>query len=141
MVDDSLLLLLLAGVAGPEPTNALRQSQVFTTGSWYWRLARAIRDPRSVGTLTRAFSALTVSEQDAVHSALAELPGQVGLIGPRDLVPVMTSLPTPRRLNLLTAEAIATAILLDATIAVTTESDLLHEACSTLGVPVRSDLT
>lgn len=53
----------------------------------------------------------------------------------------MTSLHTPRRLNLLAAEALATAILLDATIAVTTESDLLSEACSALGVPIRHDLS
>lgn len=141
VVDDSLLLLVLAGVGGTQITEAVLAIEVFTTGSWYWRLARAIRDPRSTGALTRAFAALEAPEQDAVRSALGELPGNIGLIGARDLVPVMTSLHTPRRLNLLAAEALATAILLDATIAVTTESDLLSEACSALGVPIRHDLS
>lgn len=57
VVDDSLLLLVLAGVGGTQITEAVLASEVFTTGSWYWRLARAIRDPRSTGALTRAFAA------------------------------------------------------------------------------------
>lgn len=137
MVDDDNLLLILAERAGAEVAEALGVGEVFTTGSWYWRLARAIRDPHSAGVLTRAFSALTTEKQESVRQSLADLPDHIGLYGARELVPVMTSLRTPRRLNLLTAEALATALLLDATITVTTEAELLTESCSALGIAIR----
>ena len=48
IVDDALLRLL----ALTAPDNILDQArtgQVFTTGSWYYRLAKAVAQPRVVG--------------------------------------------------------------------------------------------
>jgi hypothetical protein len=49
----------------------------------------------------------------------------------------MSALDVGRRLNLLTAEALAAALVLEATISVTTESALLNESSRRLGVEVR----
>jgi hypothetical protein len=49
----------------------------------------------------------------------------------------MSALTVGRRLNLLTAEAIAAAVVLDASIVVTTDSALLTDACTRVGVEVR----
>jgi hypothetical protein len=54
----------------------------------------------------------------------------------RRLVPIMTVLNTGRRLNLLTGEAVAAAVALDADVAVTTRSALLNDACDRLGIQV-----
>lgn len=141
VVDDHNLLRVLAGQFEDDDANALEAGEVFTTGSWYWRLARAVRDPASSGQLTRAFAALGDQSQASVRAALADLPAQVGLYGARELVPVMTSLRTPRRVNLLTGEAVATALLLDATIVVATRSDLMAESCQALDIPMRFTAT
>jgi len=59
VVDDALLLGVLAGTAPRELQDAASASQVATTGSWYWRLSRAILDPTSQGALSGAFGELT----------------------------------------------------------------------------------
>lgn len=140
VVDDHNLLRVLAGQFENDDADALEAGAVFTTGSWYWRLARAVRGPASSGQLTRAFATLGDQSQDAVRAALADLPAQVGLYGARELVPVMTSLRTPRRVN-LSGEAVDTALLLDATIVVATRSDLMAESCQALDIPMRFTAT
>jgi hypothetical protein len=52
----------------------------------------------------------------------------------RRLVPIMRRLDAGRRLNFLTAEAVAAALALGAGIRVTTESRLLADACQTLSI-------
>ena len=112
-------------------------NEVFTTGCWYWRLSRALHDGMVTGALTRAMEDLDAEQQTRVVGAVQHLPRQFGLLSLRQLVPVMTALETGRRLNLLTAEAIAAAVVLDATIMVTTQSALLTESCTTLSVDLR----
>ena len=73
----------------------------------------------------------------AVRGRIARLPDEIGLIGPRTLVPVMAGLNTPRRLTYLSAEAMALAILTDATVAVRTDSPPLREACQALQIDYR----
>lgn len=133
VVDDALLLAVLAGTA---PRSAL-VGDVSTTGSWYWRLTRAVLDDRSTGSLTQAFLRLPEEDQQRVREGLRSLPNEIGLLGFRRLVPIMAALDGGRRLNLLTAEAIAAALVLDADIAVTTRSPLLDGACERLGIQVR----
>jgi hypothetical protein len=87
--------------------------------------------------LSRALGDLTAPQQARVVASIERLPENVGLLSLRDLVPVMTALDVGRRLNLLTAEAIAAALVLDATVVVTTDSVLLTESCARLGVDVR----
>jgi len=132
VVDDTLLLAVLAGSA---PRAAL-VGDVSTTGSWYWRLTRAVLDDRSTGSLTRAFLRLPEEDQQRVREGLRSLPNEIGLLSFRRLVPIMAALEGVRRLNLLTAEAVAAALVLDADIAVTTRSPLLDGACERLGIQV-----
>lgn len=94
-------------------------------------------DGASSGALTRALSDLTVAQQARVVASAQRLPDHVGLLSLRDLIPVMTALDAGRRLNLLTAEAIAAALALDATLVVTTDSALLTESSARVGVDVR----
>jgi hypothetical protein len=134
IIDDALLYAVLADHRQPTTDpyiDAATRSEVFTTGSWYWRLSRALAH-RGRGSLSRAFLALDESERRRVSTAVSSLPDTIGLLGLRNLVPVMAAL--PGQLNFLTAEAVATALVLDATIAVTTESDLLRQAAAAAGV-------
>jgi hypothetical protein len=132
VVDDLLLLEVLAGVAGPTCQAAFEAGEVFTTGSWYWRLANAVRTTRLEGALTRAFNELGSPEQGLVRDHLAELPPSVGLLDYRKLVPVMTAIDLPRPLNMLAADAIATAITVNATILVRTDAPLVRSAAQAL---------
>lgn len=132
VVDDALLLGALAGSA-PRPALA---SDVATTGSWYWRLTRAVLDDRSTGSLSRDFDRLPAEDQQRVREGLLSLPNEIGLLSFRRLVPIMAALDSVRRLNLLTAEAVAAAVVLDADIAVTTRSPLLDDAYERLGIQV-----
>lgn len=135
VVDDLLLLEVLAGVAEPSTQSAFEAGEVFTTGSWYWRLANAVRTQRLEGALTRAFSDLGVSEQRLVQDHLAELPLSIGLLDYRKLVPVMTAIDVGRPLNMLAAaDAVTTAMTIDATILVRTDAPLVRTAAQALGL-------
>ncbi len=136
VVDDALLLAVLTSQSH-QPVIALiaaaAEGEPFTTGSWYWRLARALARPGR-GALSRAMEAMSDQEQRQAETALRELPDEVGLMSLRRLVPVMRAL--PGQLNLLTAEAVATAVVLGGGIVVTTESPLLTRAAQSAGVTV-----
>lgn len=136
IVDDALLLAILAeqeSVSQALLITAAETGEVFTTGSWYWRLARALARPGQ-GALSRALVASSEDEQRRVHNALDQLPPEIGLLSIRRLVPVMAAL--PGQLNLLTAEAVAAAVVLGAKIAVSTPSPLLTAAAGSVGVGV-----
>ena len=136
VVDDTLLLAVLAGTAS-FPALGPDAADVATTGSWYWRLTRAVLDDRSTGSLTQAFNRLPGDDQRRVREGLLVLPAQIGLLSFRRVVPVMAALDSGRRrLNLLTAEAVASAVLLEADIATTTRSSLLDDTCQRLGIQV-----
>jgi hypothetical protein len=137
IVDDALLLAIIAE-RQELPIESLlaqvAQGEVFTTGSWYWRVTRAVSGSGQ-GALSRHVSALRDEERLRVLSALSYLPSEVGLLSLRRLVPVMAAL--GGQLNLLTAEAIAAAVVLQAEIVVTTNSPLLTQAAEAAGVTVR----
>jgi len=134
VVDDLLLLEVLAGVAESNTQAAFESGEVFTTGSWYWRLAKAVRTDRLEGALTRGFNDLGVPEQRLVQDHLAELPPSVGLLDYRKLVPVMTAIDVGRSLNMLAADAIATAMTIDGTILVRTDAPLVRFAAHVLAL-------
>lgn len=69
-----------------------------------------------------------------MHNSLDQLPAEIGHLSMRRLVPVMTAL--PGQLNLLTAEAVAAALVLCARIAVPTASPFLAAAASSVDVGV-----
>lgn len=110
VIDDSLLFAVLAGTAAEDLQAAGDQGAIFTTGSWYWRLSRALHGRTSTGSLSRAMADLTAAQRARVIVSVERLPDNVGLLSLRELVPVMTALDTGRPLNLLTAEAIAVAV-------------------------------
>jgi hypothetical protein len=95
VVDDALLLAILAeqqGAAKAFLNTAAEAGEVFTTGSWFWRLARVVARPGQ-GALSRALAASSEDEQRRVHNALDQLPAEIGLLSLRRLVPVMAALP------------------------------------------------
>ena len=136
VVDDLLLLNVLTGRAVPAVDlymGAAERGEVFTTGCWYWQAARGVSRPGR-GMFSGYLATLNEDERFRVRSSTEHLPDGIGVLSLRRLVPVMAAL--PGQLNLLTAEAIAAAVVLDATVAVTTESDLLSSAAEAAGVPV-----
>src|SRR5436309_1168724 len=106
VIDDALLLEVLGGVATDRLQDAFDAAQIFTTGSWYYRLSSALRSRRLQGALTTAFDALGTSAQALVQANLASLPSSIGLLEYRTLVPIMTALEVDKGLNMLAADAI-----------------------------------
>lgn len=113
--------------------EAAQRKELYTTGYWYWRLARAIAHPIG-GRLSGPLDAMPEEVQRRVLSAMADLPSSIGVLPLRRLVPVMAAL--PGQINALTAEAVAAAVVIDGAIAVTTESEMLYRAAGAAGVPV-----
>jgi hypothetical protein len=85
--------------------------EVLTTSSWYYRLHRAIHDPISTGSLSRMATNLPPADWDGLLAALDDLPPEIVVPGPRLVVPIMGVLRLRRRVNHLTAEALAVAKL------------------------------
>lgn len=134
VVDDHLLLDLLAG----DPNEWLRaeagQSAVYSTAAWYYRLATAAHHGTGIGALSRKLSVLPASFR---RERIDNLTDRIGLIGPRLLVPVMAALATRRRPNVLMAEALAVALITESTIVVSTHSELLRDGATDLGIEYR----
>lgn len=137
VLDDALLVATLASIAPAEILEAHRHGSVATTSSWLYRLSRALQDRSREGSLGRSFAHLPAGAQERVRSDLADLPISVGLVPTRALVPAMALLSVEHRLNFLTPRPSAAAVLLDAVICVTTQSELLDRAAAALHVEVR----
>ncbi len=129
VLDDHLLLDLLTGSAVGWLAAQASSSAIYTTSTWYYRVASAADHGSGSGALSGRIASLADAEQRHVRAHLGSLPDRYGLIGPRTLVPMMASLRTPRNLNFLSAEALALAVLTESTIAVRTDSPPLREAC------------
>jgi len=136
VIDDALLLMVLAGSPTFELAEAMRAGELFTTSSWYYRLGRAAHDRSFLGALSRATEALPAERQAGVATALDALPDEIGLPDMRELVPVMRRLEAGRLVNFLTAEAVALGLVLGGGLRVTTRSPLLEGACRALGIDV-----
>lgn len=134
VVDDALLLTVLAGSGAPELGEAMGRGELFTTGAWYYRLARAAHDRTFSGALSSAIEALPPDRRRRAFASLDALPDEIGLLSMRRLVPVMRRLDVGRRLNFLTAEAVAAAVILEGSVRTTTDSPLLGDACRSLGI-------
>lgn len=134
LVDDLLLLDALSDTAPVDVQSAVARGELFTTGSWYYRLGRAVTAGSGTGRLSGRFERLEEPVRGRVLSALGELPEEVGLLSLRVVVPVMRALTVSRPLNFLNAEALGAALLLDATIIVTTDAPLLRAATRELAV-------
>jgi hypothetical protein len=138
VVDDHLLLDILAGVPSIEADKHLGNESIATTLSWFFRLGRALDSSRSQGSLSRRFSDLTPDRRTMLRESMIRLPENIHLVETRTLVPVMIAISNTTRANLLTADALATALTFDPSIAVTTNSPLLLEVSAlTVHVDVR----
>lgn len=137
VIDDHLLLDLLSESAGGWLAQAVSQSTVYTTASWYYRVASAAEHGSGRGSLSGRIGVIAEPDGGALRGRIAALPDEIGLVGPRTLVPLMARLRTPRRLNYLSAEALALAVLTDAAVAVRVDSPPLREACEALQVTYR----
>jgi hypothetical protein len=137
VVDDHVLLDLLTDNLPQWLARAVRQEAVYTTSSWYYRLASASEHGSGTGALSGRVALLPERPRAEVRAAILELPIEIGLISTRVLVPVMASLRSPRRLNYLSAEALAVAVLTEARVAVRTDSPPLRQACEAFHVDYR----
>jgi len=134
VVDDALLLLVLAEAATPRLHEAFEAGEIFTTSTWYYRLASALRTRRVEGALTTAFRTLAAPEQRLVEARLQALPPSIGLLDYRKLVPIMTALEVERPVNMLAADAVATAIVVEGRILVRTDAPLVRATALALDV-------
>lgn len=136
VVDDRLLLdvVVESSTQALQPyLHAVERRELYTTGYWYWRLARAIANPLG-GALSGPFAGMAEEDRRRVLAAMASLPDSIGILNLRRLVPVMAAL--PGQVNILTAEAVATAVVLDASIAVVATSPMLERTAGVAGVRV-----
>lgn len=135
VIDDALLLDVLASTAAPELSQARGRGELATTGCWYWRAARALLGGGH-GALSRRVGGLAPAAQPSLRAGADALPSEIVLVSLRDLIPIMARLPRPA--NLLTLEAAAAAArLLDAELLVSTTSDLLEELAASAKVALR----
>jgi hypothetical protein len=126
LVDDKVLSGLLQGRAAPhlQPGQA-----VYTTGCWYVRLCQAALSPAVSGVLSGAFGELPPLLRSRAMESLLELPAEIGLVSMRTLAPLIGQLRRRhRKLNLLSIEALAAALHLDAEVHLGTPSPPLQEA-------------
>lgn len=137
VIDDQALLAVLSDTAPDDITAAVANGEVFTTGSWYYRLGRAVTAGTGTGALSGRFQALDISVRQRVWASLEDLPDQIGLLSLRVVVPVMQALAVTRPLNFLNAEALGAALLLDASIGVTVDAPLLRAGAADLSVGYR----
>jgi hypothetical protein len=136
VVDEYLLFDLLADRASPDLRDELDYGVVLTTGSWYYRLARAAKS-HSHGVLSSLLRDLDADTQQRVRNHLDYLPAAIDLVGWRTVVPAMVALRVRRNLNLLAAEALAVALMAGAEIAVRVDTPLIRSGAEDLGIPYR----
>ena len=74
VIDDHLLLDVVAGVASPAEREAVANEVVYTTGCWYYRLARAVLAGSGDGSLSGRLDALGPEARDAALESIRRLP-------------------------------------------------------------------
>lgn len=134
LIDDQALGAVLRGAT----PRSLRRRRLATTGYWYVRLCQAVlADAERPGTLLAPFSALPADQRQRAVAALIELPENIELLSLRMLGPVIGRLRQRHALNALGIEALAAAVVLDATVYLSAPSPLLESALAAEGRQVR----
>ena len=124
LVDDRLLVTLLAGGDPPRPSEP-----VWTTGYWYVRLCRAVLGSAGPsGVLSASFAALPAATRTRALQALLELPEEIGLEPLRTLAPLIGHLHQRHQLNALGIEVLAASVHLQADVYLSAPSPQLQEA-------------
>ncbi|HVM55108.1 MAG TPA: hypothetical protein VM262_18120 [Acidimicrobiales bacterium] len=133
LVDDHVLSAVLRGDGLPAPVDS--DPIIATTGYWYVRLCQAVLGVADrPGTLSRPFMALSSGRREQALGAVLELPEEIGLVSLRELGPVIGLLRARHQLNILSAEAVAAAVHLNATVALSARSPRLEEALRAEGM-------
>lgn len=107
---------------------------IYTTSAWYYRVANAAHRGSGTGTLSRRVAQFSESVR---RERIDNLPDWIGLLGPRLVVPVMATIATRRHPNVLTAEALAVAVITESSLVVSTDSPLLRGGAADLGIEYR----
>ena len=129
LVDDRVLSALLQGGAPPQP-----EQPVYTTGCWYVRLCQAALSSTVSGTLSSSFAELPPNLVPRALHSLLELPEEIGLVSLQTLAPLIGRLRSRhRQLNLLSIEALAAALHLNAQVYLLTPSPPLQDALAAEG--------
>jgi hypothetical protein len=131
VVDDSCLRDLLLNNVSRSLRAAIKNREVFTTSTWLYRLCQAIRSSEVVGRLSGPITSLPDELQIPLLAKLAQLPPEIGLLSGRDLAWTMAGLVQTHRLNYLSLEGLASALVLNAPIVLSKQatSPLLVAAC------------
>ena len=139
LIDDHVLSRWLTDSLTAADRRAVRRSDVFTTGCWYYRLCHAVRSDVVIGSLSGPFEGVPPAVRAEAVSALVELPDSIGLRSLRTLAPLMAELVERHPLNLLSLEALAAATDLDATVVLDAgnRSPALQAAFEATGVRCR----
>ena len=132
VIDDLLLLRCLAGQPPEAIAGDLTQGGVFTTTYWYFRLGRAVVSGSGTGALSGQMAQLDPETREQVRARLDVLPPNIGLLPPRQAVPLMFTLRVQRQPNILVAEALAVALAVRGRLAVATETPLLRSGAADL---------
>jgi hypothetical protein len=133
LVDDHYLA---AGLAGQVPLA--HEGRIATTCAWWWRLSAAVADDRG-GALSAYFAQTGPALREAWTRTIAGLPGRITVLDLRDLIPAMALLSAAHGgLNLLTAEAIAAAEVLDAAVVLHVDTPKIREVAESRGISYRA---
>lgn len=123
VLDDHLLRALLLEDEPGWLRRRRRGGGLFTTGSWYYRLCSALQSTELTGALSGPITALPGALQTAVVQRVIALPAGIRVLSLRELAWPASGLGRRYGLNLLAAEALATALASNAAIA-TSEANL-----------------
>lgn len=134
VIDDHLLLAALAGTEPRALLEAMASEAVYTTGCWYYRLARAASAGSGDGTLSRELANLEPESRARARASIGKLPDAVGILNQRTIVPVIAAIRVRRQLNMLNAEALAAAVVTNARLVVSVDSPLLTSGAADLGL-------
>lgn len=129
LVDDRILASLLQGADPPQP-----QGRVYTTGCWYIRLCQAVLGAsQRTGALSGLLAKQSAGLRDRAVAKLLELPEEIAMESLRTLGPLIGRLRCRHDLNLLSVEALAAAVHLQADVFLAAPSPRLASALKAEG--------
>lgn len=134
LVDDHYLAARLSGVLARDESPA--SGHVATTCAWWWRLSAALAGDRS-GALSTLFARVDPALRQALVRTVAGLPGRILILDLRELIPAMAQLAAEHRLNLLAAEAVVAAEVLEASIVLRVDTPKIRQTARARGIPYR----
>jgi hypothetical protein len=130
VIDDQLVLSLILG-------RAVRaEGDLLTTYTWWWRLGAAIRR-RDGGALSGPTLGLSDLERAALVDTVDALPTRIQVPDPRALYPLAADIAAAHSLNLLSAEAVAAAVVFEAEIVVAADNPSVRRVAEALEVAYR----